>query len=360
VYNLKIVSTGEGYWFVMLIGLRDRKGERMKKRFCILIVVMVVFGLAACSRSKPSVAPVASAVSSAPAKTTYVSIGTAGTGGYFYAMGAAVANIINKYVPGVEASAEATGGSSENCTLVGDGELEMGFANGNIVYAAYHGLEPYAKKYSDIRSMFAIQSSVFHVVTMQGNGISTINDLRGRRVVVGPAGGGQILLFSEIISYYNMTLKDITPVYISYTDGVSELIDGNCDAVITMAALPGAAYVELAAKTDKWMFVEFDPVLLDQCVKSSTYFLPFTIEAGTYSGQTKDHNCIAASSVMAVNANVPDDVVYNICKAVYEHLDDLVNTVDSAKEMKLETGSRHPVDLHPGAEKFFRDKGVLN
>ena len=324
----------------------------MKKFFCTLLAVMLIIGLAACSRSKPSTTEV-------PAKTTYVSIGTAGSGGYFFAMGAAIANIITKYVPGVEASAEATGGSSENCTLVGDGELEMGMANGNIVYAAYHGMEPYTKKYSDIRSMFAIQSSVFHIVTMQGNGISTIHDLKGKRVVVGPAGGGQILLFSEIISYYGMTLDDMKPVYISYTDGVSELIDGNCDAVITMAAMPGAAYVELAAKTDKWMFVEFDPALLDQCVKSSSYFLHFTIEAGTYSGQTKDHHCIAASSVMIVNANVADDVVYGICKAVYEHLDDLVNTVDSAKEMKLETGSNHPVDLHPGAEKFFKDKGVL-
>ena len=326
----------------------------MKKLFNIFMVSMMIIGIAGCSRSKPS------SSSSTPAKTTYVSIGTAGSGGYFFVMGAGIANIINKYVPGVEASAEATGGSSENCTLVGDGELEMGMANGNIVYAAYYGMEPYTKEYSDIRSMFAIQSSVFHIVTMQGNGISTINDLRGKRVVVGPAGGGQILLFSEIISYYGMTLDDMRPVYISYTDGVSELIDGNCDAVICMAAMPGAAYVELAARTDRWMFVEFDPVLLDQCVQSSSYFLPFTIEAGTYRGQTKDHNCIAASSVMVVNSNLADDVVYGICKAVYEHLDDLVNAVDSAKEMKLETGSHHPVELHPGAEKFFKDNGVLN
>jgi len=330
----------------------------MKRNFCILITLIIILGLAACSRSKPAESS-STAPPPPPAKTTYVSIGTAGSGGYFYAMGAAIANIITKYVPGVEASAEITGGSSENATLVGDGELEMGFANGNIVFWAYNGMEPYKKKYSDLRSMFAIQSSVLQMVTMQGKGISKIPDLKGKRVVIGPAGGGQILLFSEILSKYGMTLEDFKPVYISYTEGVSELLDGNCDAVLTMGSTPTACFVELAARSDKWQFVEFDPAVLDQCIKSYSYFVHFNAKAGTYSGQTKDYHCIAASSVMMVNASVADDVVYGICKAVYENLNDLVNTVDSAREMALETGWYHPIDLHPGAEKFFRDKGVM-
>jgi len=326
----------------------------MKKRiFCILIALMLICGLAACKRSESA------GGSAPPARTTYVSIGTAGTGGYFNAMGAAIANIITRHVPGVEASAEITGGSSENATLVGDGELEMGLANGNIIYWAYNGMEPYTKKYSDLRSMFAIQSSILQLATMQGNGISSINDLRGRRVVVGPAGGGQILLFSQILSIYGMTFNDIRPIYISYTEGVSELIDGNCDALLTMGATPTAAFVELAARTDRWRFVEFGSDALTKLVNEYSYFVHVNVETGTYRGQPQVYHAIAASSVMIVNAGVADNIVYAILEEVYKNLGVLVNTLDSAKEMTLETGWYHPILLHPGAEKFFRDKGVM-
>ena len=304
----------------------------------------------------------ASSVSAATssAKTTYVSIGTAGSGGYFYPMGAAIANIINRFVPGVEASSEITGGSVENATLVGDGEVEMGMAHSHNAYAAYHGLDPYTKPYPDIRSMFAIQPSVFQLVTMQDSGITTIPDLKNKRVIVGPAGGGQVLLFAEILSAYGMSLDDMEPVYISFTDGIAELLDGNCDAVVAMSATPTAAMVELAARSDKWVFVDFDPEILAKFVASSSYFVHFSVEGGFYSGmRATNYDTVAVSCVMMANIKVPDDVVYAICEAVYDHLDILANTVDSAKNMELETGSTHPIDLHPGAERFFKDKGVL-
>jgi len=156
-----------------------------------------------------------------------------------------------------------------------------------------------------------------------------------------------------------MSLNDFDPSYISFEDGINALAGGSCDAAVVMAAPPTGAIVELAAKTGKWKMLPLAGVVLDELVSSSDYFLKRTVPAGTYGGLDEDYETIAASSVMMCRTDMEEEIVYKICKAVYDHLDDLATTVDSAKEMSVDTGWRVPADLHPGAAKFFREFGGM-
>jgi TRAP transporter TAXI family solute receptor len=334
----------------------------------LLFIVIFAFMVTACGGNntnsaapgdaEPNGADPGSAAADAGAGI-HLSIGTAGSGGYFYPMGGAIANIINQQVEGAEASAEVTGGSAENVALVGANECQMGMANGNLVYAGYYGQDPYTEAYEDIRALFAIQPSVIQVTTLESTGIKSIADLKGKKVCLGPAGGGQIVLFAELISYYGMTLADMNAVYLAFTEGISDMLDGNCDAVVVMAAMPTSAIVELSAKSGSYRILGIDEAIIEQARAKSPYFLSYEIDGGTYTGFDEDILTIAASSVMMGRSDLPEEMAYQICKAVYDHLDVLVNTVDSAKSMSVETGWDVPIALHPGAERFFKEFGGL-
>ncbi len=289
----------------------------------------------------------------------HISMGTAGTGGYFYPLGGAIAEIINRFVDGAEATAEVTGGSAENVVLVGTNEVQMGMANGNLIYAGYYGKEPYEQKYDQLRGLFTIQPSVVHIVTLENSGIDSLSDLKDKKVVLGPAGGGQIVLFNEYIQYYGISIDDIKAIHITYNEGVNELIDGNADAMLTMAALPQGAIMELAARSDGFKILEFEEDVIQKIVGDSPYFTKFVIPGNTYSGVTEDAVTIAATSGIFVRADMDEDIAYNICEAVYNNLDILINTVESSKTMSIENGKDLPIPLHPGAERFFREQGVL-
>ena len=345
------------------------------KRTTIVLVVLVSFLsmlLSGCSKGSTQTPPAQSPSQSQTQAQTqsppqqgktgssyHISIGTAGTGGYFYPLGGAIADIINKYVDGVQATAEITGGSAENVILVGTNEVQLGMANGNLMYAGYRGLEPYKQEFKNLRGLFTIQPSVVHMITLGKTGIKSIGDLKGKRVVLGPAGGGQIVLFTEFMKHYGITLQDIKPTYVAYTEGVEALLDGNADALLAMAAIPQGAVIELAARTKDWKILKFEDAILDRITSSSPYFVKFVIPKNTYSGLTEDFVTLAATSAVFCRDDLPEDVAYRICKAVYEHLDVLVSTVESCKMMNIKNGKDVPSPLHPGAEKFFKEKGAL-
>ena len=335
----------------------------------LLACVLLIAALAGCGPSPsatptPTAPPVSgtsgpSSAPAAPITPTHLSIGTAGSGGYFYPMGGAIANLINQNITGVTASAETTGGSAENVTLVGTDECQMGMANGNLVYAGYHGQEPYTESYPDISALFAIQPSVIQLTTLESTGINSFQDLKGKKVCLGPAGGGQIVLFAEIISYYGMTLDDFNCVYLAFTDGISDMLDGNCDAVVVMAAMPTSAVVELSAKSSSYKILSVDEEILEQAKETSPYFIRYEIPANTYTGFAEDVVTVAASSVMMCRSEMEEELAYSICKVVFENLDVLINTVDSAKAITVENGWEVPIDLHPGAARYFREFGGL-
>ncbi|NLG78393.1 MAG: TAXI family TRAP transporter solute-binding subunit [Firmicutes bacterium] len=287
----------------------------------------------------------------------FMSLATASLGGTYYIIGSAIADVITKNVPGVEVSAIVSQGSVGNPTLVDSGEADLAITNFYSGSVAYSGGQPYGKK-MNIRGIMPLQYSILHLVTFEARkDINTIADLRGKRIAVGPAGGGGVLLFRTLLSFYGMSIDDVKPSYMSYADGTSAIKDGNVDVTMPHGAPPIEAINELASR-DKIKFVTISDDVLEMLHAKYPYYERAVIPAGTYKGVDRDVVSVGVRDMLVVNSKVDDDTVYKITKAIYEHLDEVRKVHPSAKTIRFEGYNNELVPLHPGALKFYKENGI--
>lgn len=296
-------------------------------------------------------------VSPVAAKTTYISIGTGNVGGVYYALGGAIAEIINKYVPGVNARAEVTGASIENCRLAGKGEIQLGIANADIVYYARNGKEPFTEKH-DIWAGFAAYPSTINIVARTASGVKSVKDMKGKKVSVGAIGSNTYLVAERILEANGLSMKDITPIYNSVSEAADAMKDGHIDAAFILAATPAAALSELAVTADV-KFIPLENAVIDKLVKAYPFYARGKIPAKSYKGVDADVPGIQQWNVVLYSGSLSEELAYQITKAIFEHLNELVAVHQAAKNITLETAVEVPVDLHPGAKKYFQEAGVL-
>lgn len=254
-------------------------------------------------------------------------------------------------------SAIVSQGSVGNPTLVDSGEADLAITNFYSGSVAYSGGQPYGKK-MNIRGIMPLQYSILHLVTFEARkDINTIADLRGKRIAVGPAGGGGVLLFRTLLSFYGMSIDDVKPSYMSYADGTSAIKDGNVDVTMPHGAPPIEAINELASR-DKIKFVTISDDVLEMLHAKYPYYERAVIPAGTYKGVDRDVVSVGVRDMLVVNSKVDDDTVYKITKAIYEHLDEVRKVHPSAKTIRFEGYNNELVPLHPGALKFYKENGI--
>lgn len=290
-------------------------------------------------------------------RTTYLKMGTAGTGGAYYPIGSAMADIISKHVDGVQCTAEITGGAVENPRLVHQGEVELAMTNADTLYLAYNGEGTYTEKFK-IAPMFTTTPSVIQFVTTNSN-INTFADLKDKKICIGPMGGGAAKIFAAVAPIYGFTIDDIRASYISFSEGIQELNDGNLDAVMVQAALPSSAIMELISNGKPWKIINFEEEKLAEIRAKYPYYTSWKISKDMYQGMTEDIMTLSVNNVAICDKDMDADLVYSIVKAVYENLDQLRGAHTSTSAMKIEDGWDTPVPLHPGAEKYFKEKGVM-
>lgn len=294
-----------------------------------------------------------------------LSIATAGSTGAYYPIGAALAKVINDFVPGVYAVAEVTGGTVENIRLVSGNEADIGIATQMVVKQAQQGKPPFEKPITNLRTLFPIAGKdyeirhAWQVLVPVNSPIKTLNDLKGKRVAVGPAGSGGEMYTNQILQVYGITYKDITPRFLSYGEAVSALEDGTVDVVIINSGIPTPAVVELGAR----MRVRLVPMSEDMVKKviDEWGFIRQVIPAGTYEWQKEPVVTVTASyHVVFANKNMDADLAYQIVKAAMEHKAAIWASNALAKgfdETGVTTGLSDP-PLHVGALKYFREIGV--
>jgi TRAP transporter TAXI family solute receptor len=285
-----------------------------------------------------------------------ITIGTASIGGAYYPVGTGVASIINKYVPTVDVRVEVTGGSVENPRLVGGGETDLGIANTSTAYFAFKGMKPYPKKLP-VRALAYMYPSTLHMVTRSGSGIKTLTDLKGKRVAVGPAGGGTISLLRRLFSVVGMSAKDIKPSYISYKDGSLALQDGNVDASILLAGAPTSAVLELGVRT-KIQFIQLDEGTLKKFRKEFPYYVRVVIPKSYYK-TPGDVVAVGAGNVLIVNKDMNETLAYKITAALYDHVDEFRKVHPATKVVNLKAAPNTVIPLHSGAIRYYQEKGVL-
>lgn len=288
-----------------------------------------------------------------------ISIGTAGTAGSLYPMGVAMATTITNHVDGIACTGEATAASVENIRNLTSGKLALGISQSEIAYLAYNGLGDFSsRKADDLRALFSTIYSYVQIFTLDGSPINTIKDLEGKAVGVGSAGSGGEMCARMILEYYGLTYDHIKPQFIPETEAVTALQDGKIDALICTHPLKSAALMDLTTSAKVKMITIED----EQFYADFPFWTRYTIPAGTYANV--DYPVTVPISrvnmLTSTKSGLTDDEVYNIVKAVWENRDEWGNVTSSVNSEVVWDAviSEMPVPLHPGAIKYYQEKGL--
>lgn len=290
---------------------------------------------------------------------TLLTLGAAPLGGTYYPAAIAIADIIAKHVPGTDVRVEVTGGTMENPALMQQGELQLGLANADAAFFAYHGKPPFDTPHADLRALFVgLAPGVVQYAVTDDSGIFTIKDLAGKRVAVGPQGNSSGLLFTKILHFYGLRDSDLTRSFVSFSDGVNELVDGNVDMAIVQAGLPAPGLQEAFTGHKKIRLISFPTAERDAFLREYPYYIPAVIPKTTYYGMDKDVTTLATQNMVLVHASLPDDLVHAMTKAIFEHLPELYAAHPSLRSVTLETAAKSPIPLHAGALRYFTEMTV--
>jgi TRAP transporter TAXI family solute receptor len=299
------------------------------------------------------------AMSPARAADEFVNILTGGTSGVYYPMGVALSNLYTKNVPGTRPSVQATKASVENLNLLQQGKGEIAFTLGDSLAFAWQGDADagFRTKLDKLRAIAAIYPNYVQVVASKESGIKTLADLKGKRLSLGAPKSGTELNARAILAAAGLSYKDLGKVeYLPFAESVDLMKNRQLDATLQSAGLGVAAIRDLASSVPINV-VEIPASVID---KVGTPYVKTVIPKNTYEGQTEDVTTAAVINFLVTRADLSTDLVYKLTKATFDNLAELQASHAAAKDMTLEKATVGvPVPMHPGAEKYFREKGVL-
>lgn len=285
-------------------------------------------------------------------------VGTAGTSGTYYVVGAAMGASINKNSEKLNVIVQPTKGSMENLNLANTGDIQLGFSNSDGVYWAATGTGTYAKSGKlNIKAVMNLYRSQGQMVALRSSGIKTYGDLKGKKVNLGPSGQTVVEASKAVLRAYGIDPeKDITPFYLAVDEGLSKLKDGEIDATFFMAAAPTAGVVNIASTTAIQM-VGIDKEIIERVSKEYPFYAVGVIPANTYKGQTSDVYVTEMVTELFANADVSEDAIYEFVKLTIETQPQYVDAHVSIQEINGQFASETVTELHPGALKYYKEKG---
>jgi TRAP transporter TAXI family solute receptor len=290
-----------------------------------------------------------------------ISIGTAPSGGAWYGIGGALADVITKNVEGVTAIAEVTGAAVENVKLLGTKKIEIGFTINALAEAGFEGKPPFKERYDNIRTLVSsIQEGYLQIVALKGSGLKYVSDLKGKRVAVGPAGHGSLIRLKEIFQIlgFGFSFDQIDPVYLPYSQSLTALGDRRVDATVLYVAPPAPAIKAFCVNHDIELLA-LKEENRQAALKKYPHYMAVEIPAGIYKGVDKPIPTVATANVIIVDAGLDEGLVYNITKAIFENIDRIRAGHPSAKGFSLDVATKgSAVPFHPGAIRYFKERGV--
>lgn len=291
----------------------------------------------------------------------FINVLTGGTSGVYYPMGVALSKIWDATVPDARTSVQSTKASVENLNLLQNGRGEAAFSLGDAVSQAWAGNEEagFKRPLDKLRGISALYSNYIQIVANAESGVKSLADLKGKRVSVGAPQSGTELNARKVFAAAGLSYDDFGKVeYLPFGESVALMKNRQLDATLQSAGLGVASIRDLAASIDIVVLEIPEAVVIK--IGDSAY-QPAVIPAGTYDGQDQDVASIAIANYLITHADVPEDVVYAMTKGMYENLAQLVAAHAAGKGIQLEKAVKGmPVPLHPGAEKYYKEVGVLN
>lgn len=292
--------------------------------------------------------------------TKYMTIGTATVGGAWYSMGGALANVISKYLPNTKANAAPTGASIENLESIKNGKMEIGFATTDIPYSMYRGINNLAENRS-FRALANNDLIYLAIIVTEKSPIKKFTDIKGKKLGTGVPGSSNYIIVEEVLKAHGMTYNDVKPFPAGVSQQATALKDGNVDMFAYVVAGTGGAapaIVELTT-TEKVRFIPLDRKILEKINKEKPYYLIRDIPVGWAKGIDKPVPALAVGTTICIKSDLPDDLVYQIAKIMFDHKSELDSIHPQWKMTTKETvATELPVPLHPGAEKYYKEIGA--
>jgi TRAP transporter TAXI family solute receptor len=292
------------------------------------------------------------------AKTTFIGIGTGGTGGIYYPYGGGVAEIWSKYVPGIQAVAEVTGASVENVKLADKGETVFGEVMGDVAVAGFQGEGKFKGKKHDILSMAIMYPNLLQVVTLKNSGITNIEQVKGKRISSGSPGSGTNFMAEAVMKAVGIPLDSFKDSRLSFTETANALRDGTIDVGFWSVG-PGTSSILDLATTHDIVIIPITPEQTQKVLTSNDTYASVDLAGGVYRGVAKPVPTIGVWNVMICQKSLTEDMVYKLVAALYEHNDYLRKIHPSAAYTTPENAVKYsPIPLHPGTVKYLKEKGI--
>ena len=298
----------------------------------------------------------------AVAQQKTIAIGTGGTGGVYYPLGGALANLMSKNLKDTQATAQVTGGSVDNLKLIGSGQSEIGFSMADAAVDALKGDDKFKGNPVNLRTLMVLYPNIMHVVSIEGTGVNTMADLKGKRVSTGAPGSATEVMAFRVIEAAGLDKdKDMKRERLSVAESVNAIKDRKIDAFFWVGGLPTAGVTDLAATPGvKIKMIDHTEVVAKMNAKYNNLYAPAVIKAGTYPGQTADNKVSAVWNILVTNDKMTDQEAYDIVKLIVEKKADLVAVHKDAESFSVDNQikSNSPVPWQAGAVKYFVEKGA--
>jgi TRAP transporter TAXI family solute receptor len=288
----------------------------------------------------------------------FIEIGTAGTGGAYYPIGIAMAEILTQKLK-IQATAQVTGGAVENIRLIQEGSVKIALTTTANAYRGLKGLPPFTKPSPKVAGLFSnLTQGVYQIAVRENAGIKTLQDLKGKRVSLGPQGGLGVELSNYVFTAAGFSIADVKATFLSYEESATMMDDGNLDAVVIQTALPNPALRQLQSTGKKFNVISLPANVIQKVSSDHPYFEAFTIPASMYN-TAADVQTLNGTNMAIIDKDLSEDVVYQIVKALMEDMDKIRASQPAAKGFNLEKAAIMPIPLHPGAERYYRERNVI-
>lgn len=321
----------------------------MKKALSIVLVLAMAIAMTACSAGAPAAA----------GETHRLVMVTGGDAGTYYAFGGVIANVLTEKIENVEITATTSGASAANARSLNNKEADLAIMQNDVLQYAVTGTESMAED-GAMASLCAVASlypEAVQLVATKASGITTIQDLVGKKVCVGDQGSGSEVNASQVIAAAGLSYDDFDVQYLSFSEASTAMQNGTVDAAFATSAMPNSAITELANYTDI-VVIPIDGEVADKLIADYPFYAKTTIGEDIYGVQAAD--TVAMMAILACTTDLDEEVVYNITKALMENQDSLIAGHVRGNEVTLESAQDGvTVDFHPGAAKYYKEQGVM-
>lgn len=289
-----------------------------------------------------------------------LTLATGGTSGVYFPLGGAIGQTIGDKSDGkLSVTSQATGASGENMRLVEAGDVDIAIVQNDVADAAFNGSAPFKNKLENVRALGRLYPEYLHVVATKDSGIKNLEDFKGKKISVGARGSGNEVNCRQIFNFYGLDYKNLDPIFLPYGETADQFKDRQLDGFVFTIGTPNPAIQDITTTQDV-TFVPLEGAKADEVIAKFPFLVKDAIPAGTYKGQDSPVPTLSVQAMLVANKDMPEEVAYQITKLMYENTDAIARAHNKGSEIKAENARDGvTIPLHPGAERYFKEIGLI-